>query len=139
MKTLKKALPFLGIAIAIALIYDGWIFYSRWSAARADERARAEQETELARKTLKMLGGSELKINSFYGSPAALRKGTVANICYGVTGAARLRLEPPVEEVWPALNHCLQVKPSRDTEYRLTAEDSAGHSVSESFTLRVYP
>ena len=123
MKTLKKALPFLGIAIAIALIYDGWIFYSRWSAARADERAVTYTEPRTGR----------------VGSPAALRKGTAANICYGVTGAARLRLEPPVEEVWPALNHCLQVKPSRDTEYRLTAEDSAGHSVSESFTLRVYP
>src|ERR1700716_23750 len=121
MKFLRQVLPFLGIAIVIGLLYDGWIFYSRWSTAKTTERERDEQETALARKTLKVLGGSELKINSFYCSPAAIRKGSHANICYGGVGGTRVRLEPPVEDVWPALNRCLQVSPSKDTEYRLVA------------------
>ncbi|MES1257783.1 MAG: hypothetical protein ABUS51_05115 [Acidobacteriota bacterium] len=139
MKILRRILPFLGIAIAIGLLYDGWIFYSRWSGARQAERDKMQQETVLARKTLKLLGGAALKINSFYCSPAAIPKGSRANICYGVVGAKTVRLEPPVEEVWPALNRCLQVSPARDTEYKLIAEDAAGHSVSESFVLRVHP
>jgi hypothetical protein len=56
-----------------------------------------------------------------------------------VVGAKTVRLEPPVEEVWPALNRCLQVSPARDTEYRLIAQDATGHAVSESFVLRVLP
>lgn len=139
MKILRKVLPFLGIAIAIALLYDGYIFYSRWSAARETERQRAEQERTMARKTLQVLGGGELKINSFYASPGVIKKGSKADLCYGVVGAKTLRLEPPVQEVWPALNRCLQVTPVRNTEYKLIAEDAAGHSVSESFVLQVVP
>jgi hypothetical protein len=137
MTWIKRAAPFLGIVLAIVLIYDGYVFYSRWSAKKDEERARAEQEAALARKTLNLLGGGELKINRFYVSPAVIRKGSAANICYGVTGAKTLRLDPPAEQVWPALNHCLQVSPAKDTEYTLTAEDGAGHFVTNSFVLQV--
>jgi len=139
MKILRSLLPYLGIAIAIALLYDGWIFFSRWNTAKQEQQARADQEQTNARKTLKMVGGSGLKINSFYASPGAIQRGSTANICYGVVGAKTLKLEPPVEEVWPALNRCIQVKPSKNTEYKLIAEDAEGHSAAESFTLQVLP
>ena len=139
MKILRAILPWLGVVIAIALVYDGWIFYSRWNGAKEIERLRTEQEQVMARKTLKLVGGTQLKINEFYVSPAAIQKGSTANICYGVVGAKTLKLEPPVEEVWPALSHCLQVKPAKTMEYKLTAEDAAGHSATESFTLQVLP
>lgn len=139
MKILKGLLPYLAVAIGIALLYDGWIFYSRWSAERATEQARADEEKSLAGKTLKLVGGSELKINSFYASPGALKRGTSADICYGVVGAKTLKLSPPVEEVWPALTRCIQVKPAKTTEYKLTAEDSGGHTVEASFVLQVLP
>lgn len=134
---IRKTLPYLGVAIAIGLIYDGYIFYSRWSEKKNEERQVSEQESALAKKTLSMLGGGELKINSFYVSPAAIRKGSSADICYGVMGAKTLTLEPPVEQVWPALNHCLKVSPVKNTEYTLTAEDGAGHSATQSFVLQV--
>ncbi len=139
MKILQGILPWLGVVIAIALVYDGWIFYSRWSAVRETARLSAEREQVMAQKTLRLVGGTELKINEFYSSPGAVQKGSTATICYGVVGAKKLKLEPPVEEVWPALSHCLQVKPSKTTEYKLTAEDAAGHSATESFTLQVLP
>ena len=139
MKALKGLLPWLAVVIGIALLYDGWIFYSRWSAERAVEQARADEEKRLAGKTLQLVGGSELKINSFYASPGVLKRGASADICYGVVGAKKLKLTPPVEEVWPALNRCIQVKPAKTTEYKLTAEDAGGHSVDAGFVLQVVP
>jgi len=124
------------IVIAIVL-YDGWIFYSRWRRNRDLELAPTQQQADRARKTLDVLGGTELHIMNFYASPAVIPPGTQATICYGVMGAKKVRIDPPVEEVWPALSHCLQVTARRDTEYKLTAEDAAGHSVSQSLTLKV--
>ena len=95
------------------------------------------RETERDRKVVEMLGGDELKILSFYVIPGAIRAGGHANICYGVNGARKVRLEPPVENVYPALTRCVQVSPRRDTEYKLVAEDGAGHTVSQSFVLKV--
>jgi hypothetical protein len=134
---MKRMAPYLGIVLAIALLYDGYVFYSRWSEKQDNQRRQQEQEAALARKTLDLLGGDSLKISSFYVSPGVIKRGSTANICYGVTGAKTLRIDPPVEQVWPALTHCLQVSPIKDTEYKLTAEDAGGHSVSESFVLRV--
>lgn len=119
------------------MIYDGSIFYSRWSRERDAERTRAREEVERARRTLDLLGGDELRIMNFYAFPGVIGPGSHATICYGVTNAKKVRIQPPVGEVWPAVSHCLQVAPRKDTEYMLTAEDAAGHSVSQSFVLKV--
>jgi len=66
-----------------------------------------------------------------------LRRGEHTLLCYGVNDAKTVRLEPSVEEVWPSFTRCIQVSPRKDTEYKLTAEDAAGHSVSQSVTIRV--
>jgi hypothetical protein len=133
----RRILQVTGFVILIGILYDGSIFYSRWSADRANEKARAEQEAQMARKTLALLGGDSLKINSFYASPGILAPGEKADVCYGVSNAKSLKLDPPVADVYPALTHCIQVSPHKDTEYTLTAFDAAGHSVTESFILRV--
>jgi hypothetical protein len=135
----RKALPYLTVATILAAAYDGWLFYSRWRDAREWKEARRAQESDAARRTIDMLGGGPLKILSFYPSPAAIRRGDHSNICYGVYGAKSVRIEPPVEALHPAVAHCLQVTPSRSTEYRLVAEDRSGHSASQSFMLRVAP
>jgi hypothetical protein len=130
-------LPWVSIILVAAVIYDGSIFYSRWRRNQESDRVRAEKERERAGKTLEILGGSELHILNFYASPAGIRPGGHALICYGVMGAKKVRIEPPVDELWPALSHCLQVTPRKNTEYKLIAEDAAGHSVSQSFVLQV--
>jgi hypothetical protein len=122
--------------VVVAVVYDGSIFYSRWSRGRDSERSQARAEAEQARKTLENLGGVKLRIMTFYATPGVIRPGSHATICYGVVGAKTVRIQPPVEEVWPALSHCLQVTPREDTEYKLIAEDAAGHSVSQSFVLK---
>ena len=134
---LKRLLPWVTAIVVVVAIYDGSIFYSRWARQRDSERQQAREEAEQARKTLELLGGNELRIASFYASPGVIRPGSHSTICYGVNGAKKVRIQPVVEDVWPAPSHCLQVSPRIDTEYTLIAEDAAGHSVSQSFVLKV--
>jgi len=134
---LRRFLPLLAVLVLAGAIYDGWIFYSRWEWRREADRARANTEAERDRAALKSIGGGGFQILNFYGSPATIRPGQPANICYSVTGAATLRLDPPVADVYPALSHCVQAAPRKDTEFTLTATDSAGHTATAKFTLRV--
>jgi len=136
---IRKALPFLTAVILVAAAYDGSLFYSRWRDAREAERRSQAKEAEEARRTIDLLGGGQLKILSFYASASAIRRGDHAMICYGVYGAKSVRMEPPVEELHPALTHCLQVSPSRSTEYKLVADDGAGHTASQSLMVHVTP
>lgn len=78
-------------------------------------------------------------ISQFYVSPTHIGKGERAQVCYGVDGAAKVHLDPDVEEVWPAMSHCVEVHPTTTTTYTLTALDSAGHSVTRNATLEVGP
>jgi hypothetical protein len=126
------------LIIIAGVIYDGWIFYSRWSsnsdAAQAQEAKEAAQE----RKEIDAVGGGGLKIVDFYAAPASIQRGQHTSLCYGVTGANTVKLEPPATDpVWPALTRCVQVSPRKDTEYKLSAVDEAGHSVEQSVTVAV--
>ena len=134
---LRRLLPWVTGLVAVALLYDGAVFYGRWIGAREAQRTKASEEAEQARKTLEMLGGDELRIVNFYASPGTLRSGEHSTICYSVKGAKTVEIEPRVERVWPAVMHCLQVTPRQDTQYKLTAKDAAGHSADASFLLRV--
>jgi hypothetical protein len=134
---LRKAAPFLLVAILAIGLYDGRIFYSRWRYTRDQERATKAMEAEEARRTITMLGGGKLKILEFQSVPGSIRKGERAIICYGVYGAKSVRIEPPVEALKPAVSHCLQVSPSVNTEYALVAEDDSGHSATERLTIQV--
>ena len=136
---LRRLLPFLAAAVVAAVLYDAWIFYSRWSDARHAAQARQEKEASDARKTLEMLGGGQLKILDFYASPAAVKRGGHVNLCFGVSGAKSVRIEPHVEDVHPALSYCMQVSPAAGTEYKLIAEDAAGHRVTQSVAVKVVP
>jgi hypothetical protein len=136
---LRKALPFLIVAILAAALYDSWVFYSRWRAAGETERKSEAKKAEEARRTIEMLGGGGLKTLSFYASPGAIRRGDRATICFGVYGAKSVRMEPPVEPLHPAVSYCFQVSPSRSTEYKLYAEDGSGHTATEGFVLTVAP
>jgi hypothetical protein len=133
---LRRALPFLGLLIAAALLYDGFVFYSRWSSNRSAAEAQEERQAEERNAVVKTVGEG-LKIVSFYAAPSKIARGGHANLCYGVSGAANVRIEPPVDAVWPALTRCVPVSPSKDTEYKLIAEDGKGASASKSTAVAV--
>jgi len=133
----RKALPYLALALIIAAGYDAWVFGSRWNDAREGQKAFIKSQGEEGRREIELLGGDRLKILNFYASPPIIRRGDRSLICYGVNAAERVRIEPAVEELHPAISHCLQVSPQKSTEYKLFAEDQAGHSVTASLTIQV--
>jgi hypothetical protein len=118
------------------LLYDGFIFYSRWSSNRQAAEAQAETQTRQTKNVMATLGEG-LKILSFYAAPSQVARGGHTNLCYGVSGAKTVRIEPPVDAVWPALTRCVQVSPRKDTEYKLIAEDAHGASATQSATVKV--
>ncbi len=127
---LRWIVPLLGVFLIAGVIYDGTIFYSRSRAARQAKEQQADSETLHAQKVIDALGGDGLRIVSFYTARGEL--------CYGVTGAKTVRIEPPVGEVWPALSRCIGIAPKKTTEYKLIAEDGAGHSAMESIPVTVH-
>jgi hypothetical protein len=83
--------------------------------------------------------GADPKIAHFYAGAGVLTKGEHAVVCYGVRNVRSVRLDPPVEELKPALNRCFAVSPEKNTAYTLYAETADGRTLSESFTLQVNP
>jgi len=136
---LRRILPLLSVALFVAIAYDGWIFYSRWKNARDTRQAEQAEEARRDRQTIDMLGGTTFRILTFYASPQAIRRGQPSQLCYGVYAAKQVRIEPEVGEVHPAINHCLEVTPNHDTQYKLTADDGAGHTVTQTVAVKVTP
>lgn len=129
-----------GVLLVLAA-YTAWIFYARYREKNAaDARVTAAQqarEREKAARTYETLGGSEFAILNFYALPTQIHPGQSSTICYGVSNAKVVRLDPPAEEVWPSVSRCFDVTPKMTTTYRLTIEDGAGHSKSSTVTLEV--
>jgi hypothetical protein len=122
------------------LLYDGWVFYSRWDEGRQFERAREEKEAQDARRTLDKIGGGGLKILGFYASPASIHRGTPTNICYSVAGAKHVRIDPPIKtDLYPAFSYCFQASPRKNTQLTLHAADDSGHEIQQSLALSVVP
>jgi hypothetical protein len=134
---MRRVVFWLSFVILAGLIYDGWIFYSRRNGNREAVQKQADRQVNQERKTIDAYGGGGLKILSFYAAPGTVAHGGHTNLCYSVTGAKTVRMEPAVDAVWPSLTRCVQVSPRKDTEYKLIAEDEAGHSVSQSIAVAV--
>jgi len=136
---LRRALPVLGVLLVLGLLYDAFIFYSRYDRDRRERQAEAERQAAQEHREIEALGGLDLKIVTFYAAPRVVSRGAGTDLCYGVTGARTVRVEPPVGAVWPALTRCVKVSPKKHTEYKLIAEDGAGHAVTQSVTVEVNP
>ena len=129
MRSIRRLLWIVLALVAIRLV---WIGVERYdSLARLHRPARTGYPAPDS--------GHGLKITHFYARETAVLDGEQGLLCYGVRDAERVWLEPPVEEVRPALTRCFFVAPGQDTEYTLLAEDGAGNRVSETLMLRVNP
>lgn len=137
----RKILLFSVLPLLAVAGYVGWVMYSRWQENREiDERAKTRQNAKQIdddRRTVEMLGGNRFEIVNFYASPSVLRRGESAQVCYGVSNAKSVRLEPPDAPVWPAYSRCFDVTPKKDTTYTLTATDANGTAKVSSVTVKV--
>ena len=136
-QVIRRLLPFTTAGCIVAILYVAWVFMARRSENRSLEKATEAQKQKAAQEVTRTYGSDKLKIVSFYTTPGAIARGQKALICYGVVNAKTVRLDPPVERVWPSVSRCLEVSPARETKFTLTAEDAQGHTETASFLLRV--
>ena len=134
---MRTVVRFLWILPALAVLYVAGIFWARWEEKRATEQRRTEKERLEAQRSFELLGGNRFEILQFYALPGTIRRGESAQLCYGVSNAKKVRLEPQSNAVWPSLSRCVDVAPLRDTTYTLTIEDAAGNSKSANVTVKV--
>src|SRR4026208_1391470 len=127
-RTVRGLLPYTTAALVIALIYMGWVFYSRWSDNRRLEQTAAEQRLKLDKDITDKYGSGALKILNFYANPGMVARGQKTLLCYGVVNAKTVRIEPLAERVWPAVSRCLEYTALRETAVTLTAREAAGDS-----------
>jgi hypothetical protein len=78
-------------------------------------------------------------ITQFYASPATIAKGDHTLVCYGVEGAASVRLEPAVEEIAPSRARCIEVTPAASTKYTLYAKSRDGAEISQQIEVTIDP
>ena len=124
-----KLIRIMWVPVFLSLLYAGWVLWQRRTAAPAPQVER----DPMARY------GNSVKILQFYTGTREIAAGGKASLCYGVVNATSVRLDPPVEKVWPAVSRCFDVTPAKSTRYTLTAEGAKQATVSESIEIAVKP
>jgi hypothetical protein len=116
--------------LALAVLYTSLVLWQRHASETTPQSPRLEQDPLAAY-------GKGVKILQFYGPAGPVSAGQKAMVCYGVLNATSVKLDPPVERVWPALSRCFDFAPARNTRYTLTAEGENHNTVTESIDVEV--
>ncbi len=88
-------------------------------------------------QTPKVTSRPPVKITQFYAADKLVPRGMKGSLCYGVENAAKLELNPAVEELWPAAARCFEVSPKVKTTYTLTAVGDDGSRESKTVDITV--
>jgi hypothetical protein len=138
---LKNPYVYSSIVILAVVVYVAYVLVTRYESNRDFERRNvekaSEQRREDDRKAIEQLGGSELGIRGVSLSPASIRRGESAQLCYDVANAKTVTLDPPEAEVWPSHSRCVNLSPKKSTRYTLTIADASGQKLSQSIDLQV--
>lgn len=130
MDVVAKLIRIMWVPILLSALYTGWVIWRRnpvWPWAT---------HAPVARDPLAAYGDS-VKILQFYARTREIAPGEKTLLCYGVVNATEVRLDPPVEKMWPSLSRCFEVTPDKSTRYTLTAEGAKNTKVSESIEIAV--
>ena len=132
---------FLLVLLVVLLIgggYVGWVFYSRSQANQAIVEKAAEKERSQDQKTFEAMGGNRFDILGYTSYPATIQPGERTSLCYSVSNAKGVKIEPETEEpVWPAFSRCVHVSPRKTTKYTLTIDDGAGRTKTATVEVQV--
>jgi hypothetical protein len=126
----------LRIVLAVVLAQLAWTWLQRHDA---NLRIRRVLEGRSAPAKAVEPDNGAVKIVQFYARAAEIVDGDRDVICYGVRNARDVRLEPPVENLSPALVRCFWVDPRQDTRYKLLAEGYDGATDEAAFEIKVRP
>lgn len=127
---MRAVVRIMWVPVLLSMLYTGWVFWQRHTAETQLPPQRVERDP-LAKY------GTTLKILQFYAPAGEINAGQKVLLCYGVVNATAVRLDPPVESVWPSVSRCFEVKPARTTKYTLTAEGADRTTASESVEVVV--
>jgi hypothetical protein len=129
---------------AVALIVLAYVCFTLWSRhtenadlAYKQQAAKTAAQRESDATAIEQLGGNEFKIIAFYASPGFIHRGDTVDMCYGVSNATTVKLDPPEANVWPSANRCMQVTPKKTTTYTLTIDDGKGKTANQQLTVTV--
>lgn len=125
------------ILVLVAALYSGYIGWSRWHERRVAEQQERVREQENARHVVDTYGGNRLTILHFYATETSVRRGESSTLCYGVSNATSVRIEPTVSDVWPSISRCLEVRPKQSTTYKLLVSDKSGHEETATVAIQV--
>jgi hypothetical protein len=126
------------VAFLFVGLYIGWVFYSRWESNQSIAEKAAQKQRAKDQQTFEMMGGNRFDILVFAANPPIVRVGEKSSLCYSVSNAKTVKIEPQAEEpVWPAFSRCVHVSPRKDTTYTLTIEDGNGHSKTAAVEVTV--
>lgn len=138
----RNPLVYSSAVLVCVALYVAYLLYSRHQSNLRYEEQSRQQQNEKRRaddlEAVEQLGGSELAIRGLYVSPAEIRAGETAQLCYDVANAKTVTLDPPVAEVWPSHSRCVDLSPKKTTIYKLSITGANGDVVSQSVELRVH-
>jgi hypothetical protein len=77
------------------------------------------------------------KILQLYAPEPKIGRGEKGRICFGVENTKTVWISPPRQEFAPARERCVDVEPTANTTYTLTAEGQDGTSVSQDVAIAV--
>lgn len=132
-----KIVRWLWLPVLLAFAWSGWVIWSRKQATAELERQAEQKQAKVDAEIVEKMGGGELKVLMLYANPGVVAKGDKGLLCYGVANAASVAFEPAVDGVGPSLSRCVEIRPSRDTEYTLRARDSKGREVTQAVSVKV--
>jgi hypothetical protein len=137
----KRRWSIFGIIVLILAGYMFFVFWTRSQDNKLIERERAEKaaadQRDVDEKSIDALGGTDFKILAFYAEPGIISKGDTVDMCYGVSNAKSVAIDPPVGNIWVSTNRCLQIHPAKTTKYVFTAEDGKGNKLMQDITITV--
>lgn len=131
-------MPFMTAAVIIVAIYVGYVVFTRWKERRDLAQHEKQQVIDSSRKTYEAYGSGQVTVLNFNITPAVMRSGDKGSLCYGVSNAKNVTIEPkPDDNVWPSLNRCVAVSPKATTTYKITAQAADGKTATKDVTIVV--
>ena len=139
---LRNFLALSAVVLLIGGVYLGFVFYSRWETNQAIqekiEGKAAQQERSQDQQAVDAMGGNRFEILGYSADPPEVRAGEKSSLCYSVSNAKTVKIEPaPEEPTWPAFQRCVYVAPRKTTTYTMTIDDGAGHTKSAGVEVHV--
>jgi hypothetical protein len=133
----SRILHYSWFLVAAAVIVVGGMNLMQWNQSRKLASEAAEKKRLADAADAEVMGGNRFDILQFYAYPAIVARGASTDMCYSVSNAKAVKLEPPAAEVWPSQMRCMDIKPEKTTDYTLTIFDAAGKSKTQTITVTV--